>query len=277
MAEGHSDASLTRLEGSGNRHPEETMPDARLYEPLSRWRVVLVSPQNAENVGAVARLIMNFGHAGLWIVNPRCEIDVNGDAGKLSRGPAHGVLQSARFVESLEEALTGTTVSLATTMHEMVDRPCEIQGFDPSALLKNHLQGLGALVFGREDNGLTNAECSLCTYRWAFTLNPQYPSMNLAQAVAAVSTSLRVTTSLENKTIHDNQFPVASFEEVDGLIKHLQEMMDVIEFERGVPMEYPLRLIRRLASRSGLMPSDVQVIRGICRRVINATKKGSSQ
>lgn len=256
------------------------MPDERLYTPLSRWRVVLVSPQSAENVGAVARLIVNFGYGGgLWVVNPRCDISPAGDAGKLARGPAHGVLEAARVVDSLEEALTKTTVSLATTMHELEDRPCEVLGFDASPVINRHPIGEAAVVFGREDNGLTNEECSICTYRWAFLLNPEYPSMNLAQAVAAVSASLQSfqgKTKVYEQLVDDSGSIAATFDEVDGLTKHVEEMLEAIDFERGVPLKYPLRLLRRLASRSELSPSDVQVLRGVCRRVINATKKGTS-
>ncbi|MGF1574034.1 MAG: RNA methyltransferase [Sumerlaeia bacterium] len=253
------------------------MPDERLFTPLTRWRVVLVSPQNSENVGAVARLVMNFAYGGgLWIVNPQCDVRSTGEAGRLSRPPGHQILDSAHIVQTLEQALSGTTLSIATTMHQLEDRPCEIIGFNPTLISNRHLTGDAAIVFGREDNGLTNDECSLCTYRWAFSLNPEFPSMNLAQAVAAVSACIQANANLQEDVIDDTPSEIAKFNELDGLIRHVQEMLEAIDFERGVPIKYPLRLIRRLASRSELTISDVQVLRGVCRRVINATKKGKT-
>ena len=258
------------------------MPDPRLFRPLRRWRIVLVSPQNGENVGSVARLYKNFGYdGGLWIVEPRCEIDPYGDAGKLAREAAQDVLAAARIVPTLAEALAGSSLSLATTMLTLKDRPCEVQGFQVGAFLRKHPQeGEGALVFGREDNGLTNAECSLCTGRWAFPMNPEFPSLNLAQAVASASTALRMALeeqAPETDYKSSNDESIACFEEIDGLVSHVEEMLHAIDFERGVPLDYPLRLIRRLANRSELTTSDVHVLRGICRRTLNALKQNQGK
>lgn len=243
-------------------------------DPLASWRIVLVSPQTPENVGAVARLMKNFGCGDLVVVDPRCAIELGGAAGKLACS-AVDVLERRQTVETLEQALAPTHFSVALTMQESDDRPMSFGGLVPLALLEGRPRDEHrALVLGREDRGLTNGECSFCSARWCLPTQPNAPSLNLAQATAVALAGIAEAQREQSPESCDeteaDHSPLATNREIDGLIRHLEQVLEASEYERGVPQEYALRLIRRLALRSNIRRNEVRTLRGVCRRVLNA-------
>ncbi len=235
---------------------------------LSRWAIVLVSPQTAENVGAAARVMANFGVSQLRIVDPRCQISSDGPAGHLAVDYGKPVLKQRLEFATLDEALADMHFSIALTMQESIDRPRDYHGFVPSELVAEIIQDSpGALVFGREDRGMTNEECSRCTVRWSIPTREEAPSLNLAQSVAiALAGMSQVCAPKEQRNSRD----IAPQGEVDALLQHLEEVLRAAEYERGVPLEQQFRLIRRTALRARLDRSEVHLFRGVCRRLLNA-------
>lgn len=248
------------------KHPPEILPKLENYRPLKNVRVVLVSPQSSANVGSVCRLVSNFGVGELVVVDPRCDLSIEGEAGKLARGGGEQILKKIKVSNSVEQSLSDVTISFALTMHDMEDRPADMVGFSPNLDLSSDHKI--ALLFGREDNGLTNEECNLCTYRWAFPLNPANPSLNLSHAVAVTLSGLKgCYNSNADKLKSDDE--LASHDEVSGLLDHVESLLKGVDFERGVPIKYPLQVIHRLCKRSQLRMSEIKVIRGCCRRIQN--------
>ncbi len=241
------------------------------FNSRSNWRVVLVSPQTAENVGAAARVMKNFGCTDLVIVDPRCEIDRDGKAGHLARDLARDVLENHRVVATLDEALDDTHYSVALTRFVSDDRPNDFLGIVPAPLLAGRIESeTRALVFGREDRGLTNEECSRCTARWCVPTNPDAGSLNLAQAVAIALAGVAEASRAENTPEQASVPDLATQGELDGLMGHLEQVLQAAEYERGVPLELPLRLMRRAALRAQLRGNEVRTLRGVCRRLLNA-------
>lgn len=147
---------------------------------MARLRIVLVEPREAGNVGAVARAMKNFGFADLWIVGEHPELLPV--AGWWASG-ADDLLAAARFAPSLQEAIGDAHVTVATT--SMRGRTTPVT-FTPRTLAEK-LASLGseqtlALVFGREDSGLTREELVLCQHTAAIPANSVFPTMNLAQS-----------------------------------------------------------------------------------------------
>jgi tRNA/rRNA methyltransferase len=143
-------------------------------------RIVLVEPKEAGNVGAVARAMKNFGFDALWVVGehpPLLPV-----AGWWASG-ADDLLARARFVPTLAEALAGAHVTVATT--SMRGRTSPVS-YSPRTLAARFAElGPGqtlALVFGREDSGLTGEELALCHHTAAIPANGAFPTLNLAQA-----------------------------------------------------------------------------------------------
>lgn len=242
--------------------------------PSRPWRVVLVSPQTEENVGAAARVMANFGAGPLVLVAPRCEINIAGRAGAMARAGTP-LLESRLVLETLEEALASVAFSVALTMQTSEDRPVEYVGLAPAPLLAlPAAQGAtAALVFGREDHGLTNEECSRCSARWSVPTAEAAPSLNLAQAVAIALAGVRAAEQAASPPLaplaQDAPLPQG---EIEGMLAHLEEVLRVVEFERGVPLDQTMRQLRRLALRAGLTHSEMQTLRGLYRRILNATR-----
>ncbi|KAG2432469.1 hypothetical protein HXX76_008814 [Chlamydomonas incerta] len=194
---------------------------------LSDVRVVLVAPKHEANIGAVARAAANFECLNLYIVAPRCDgaaTGWRGEARKVACGDA--VLDRAVVVDTLEQALADTSSSIGFTRrtgaarrthaslgHLLAEFPFALPQQPPAPRpaqppplpLSAGAAGAGAavagaeaaaaagttaLVFGREESGLTEAELRLCSYASAIPTGRVQPSMNLSHAVSAVLAEL---------------------------------------------------------------------------------------
>jgi tRNA/rRNA methyltransferase len=144
-------------------------------------RVVLVSPKHQGNVGAVARAMANFGLADLWLVAPRCHVGREAEAMAV-----HGadVLAAATVVATLDEALADRTVVVATSARPRT-ADAHASSTPEAALARLHGHA-GALVFGPEDTGLSNAALDRSDVVLTIPTAP-YASLNLAQAVVLLA------------------------------------------------------------------------------------------
>jgi tRNA/rRNA methyltransferase len=154
---------------------------------LENLRIVLVEPAGALNVGAVARVMQNMGLGHLVLVSPRC--DWQGPQARLLAVRGATILERARVVSSLPEAVAGCQRVLGTAGRvDGGDRPV----VEPEAGLAWVLAApQGAVVFGREDRGLSNAELRYCQQLLTIPTAAAYPSLNLAQAVAICAYQVR--------------------------------------------------------------------------------------
>jgi len=149
-----------------------------------RLRIVLVEPHEAGNVGAAARAMKNFGFTDLWIAGTRPQ-RIDNVSEWWAKG-AVDVVQSAHRVDTLEEALANVHLSVATSavrgrhVFEQL-APRDVAQLAGELLGDDHTL---ALVFGREEWGLTGAEIAMCQRTASIPTSPEYPTMNLAQSVA---------------------------------------------------------------------------------------------
>ncbi|NMG11452.1 RNA methyltransferase [Brasilonema sp. UFV-L1] len=149
---------------------------------LDRVRIILVEPAGPMNVGSIARVMKNFGLNHLVLVNPQCQV-LSTEALKMAVH-AKDILHSAVSVTTVPEALQGCTRAIATTARvRNWDSPLE----NPSTTLPWLLeepQHPAALIFGREDRGLSNEELNYAQRFIRIPTSSSYPSLNLATAVA---------------------------------------------------------------------------------------------
>jgi tRNA/rRNA methyltransferase len=149
--------------------------------PLSRIRVVLSRPSHPGNIGAAARAMKTMGITQLRLVRPKSF--PHPDARAMASG-ALDVLESARVCASLEEALAGTTYSVALSAraralsHSLLDARAAAR-----ELLSAARRDEAAIVFGNETVGLSNKEIMRCSALGRIPADPEYASLNLAQAV----------------------------------------------------------------------------------------------
>src|SRR5205814_399567 len=157
--------------------------------PLSRIRVVLLRPSHPGNIGAAARAMKTMGITQLRLVRPKRF--PHPDAAAMASG-ARDLLASARVCGSLEEALAGTTSSVALSARE---RELSHPPLDARAAARELLRAARkdevAVVFGNETAGLSNKDIMRCSALARIPANPEYPSLNLAQAVQVVAYELR--------------------------------------------------------------------------------------
>jgi len=147
---------------------------------MARLRIVLVEPREAGNVGAVARAMKNFGFDDLWIVGEHPPLQPV--AGWWASG-AEDVIERAHFVPTLHYALAGAQMTVATTSARGRTTPVDLSPLDLAKSSSLGEEGVLALVFGREDRGLTREEVVQCQLTASIPTNPDSPTMNLAQAV----------------------------------------------------------------------------------------------
>lgn len=235
---------------------------------LDNLLVVLFRPKYAENVGSVARAMLNMGASRLVLVDPQgYELD---RALPLATVHARHILEGARIVPTLAEALAGTSLVIGTTARTGGWRkglltPAKAA---PEALSRLHEGGSVALVFGPEDRGLTNEETSLCDQLAMIPASPQCTSLNLSQAVLILlyeCYQLALTRPFEPKgppTERD-----ASFEERQALFSSMQEALTAIDFLKDQNAEYWMLPVRRFFSRFRLRRNEFNLLMGICRQV----------
>ncbi len=186
---------------------------------LSQVRIILVETAGALNLGSVARVMKNMGLSQLVLVNPQC--DRYSEEAQHMAVHAKNILNNAQIVADLPTALVGCSRAIATTSEpRSLDTPLEP--------LRSTLPWLvatpqpSALIFGREDSGLSNTELNYAQRFVAIPSHQDYPSLNLAQAVAICCYELYQLTlnSSADNIIADNLSvdSIGSDRELDNLI-----------------------------------------------------------
>lgn len=227
--------------------------------PLDHIRIVLSHTSHPGNIGATARAMKTMGLRSLYLINPRFFPDKEADARAANAGD---ILECAKVCTGLDEALENTVLTAAITA-----RPRELSHdvFDARQgsreLLRYAKQQPVALLFGRENSGLTTAEVNKCQIIIHIPANPQYLSLNLASAVQIMSYELRMT--LTENTVPPAIRPSANFNELESLYAHLEELMIISDFLNPQKPKLLMQRIRRLFSRARLEKEEVQILRGI--------------
>lgn len=222
-------------------------------------RIVLVEPREAGNVGAAARVMKNFGFDDLWIVGAHPELLPV--AGWWASG-ADDLLARARFAETLHEALADAHLVVATTSTRGRSTPAD---FSPATLAERFgvmsSDQILALVFGREDSGLTREEVVLCQRTAVIPTNEAFPTMNLAQAVGVFSYEL----SQIARQPSTRELATA------GQLERLHERFESLLLQAGfLQAENPAPIyeeIRALLARAELDGREVTILLGIVRQL----------
>ncbi|MCB1954360.1 MAG: RNA methyltransferase [Rhodocyclaceae bacterium] len=227
---------------------------------LDHVRIVLSRTSHPGNIGAAARAMKTMGLHRLVLVRPESFPDPIADA---RASGAVDVLERARVVDSLEEALEGTVMVAAMTARrrELATpaRWAREAAVEAAAVAR---AAEVALVFGNETSGLSNEELGLCHMPVMIPANPDYSSLNLGAAVQLMCYELRVAAA-DPGAAPFMAGQAASFEDVEGFYEHLQRLMVAREF---LDPENPRKLmprIRRLFGRIRLEREEVGILRGL--------------
>jgi len=252
---------------------------------LNQIQVVLVEPTHPGNIGAVARSMKTMGLGNLFLVNPKKFPHY--EATKRSAG-AESVLNDAQVVTCLDEAIGDCTLVLGTSVR---DREVTWPTYDPNVTAQRVMEHFNssddienakvAILFGRESSGLTNEEMDVCHSQIRIPANDIYSSLNLASAVQIITYELRMRFLNENdspeivekkSTSLDERQQLATVEQQQGYINHLQEVLERIDFIKTKPPTLLMRKLTRLYNKSQLTVEEIQILRGILSAVDNKFK-----
>jgi tRNA/rRNA methyltransferase len=227
-------------------------------------RFVLVEPSHAGNVGAAARAMKVMGFADLVLVAPRsADVLIQQETRALASG-AGDVLDAARVVATLAEALAGITHACATAMTPRDFGP-------PTAAPRAHFETLAArghrvaLVFGPERTGLSNDDVYRCHAVLSIPTHPGYGSLNLAQAVQLLAYEWRLALGGFEVAARTPPVERADAVAIDGLLGHWQQVLQDIGYLDPAAPKKLLPRLRRLIQRAELTSEEVHILRGIAR------------
>jgi tRNA/rRNA methyltransferase len=162
---------------------------------------ILVEPKVAENIGASARALKTMGFDTLYLVNP-CEY-LSGKSKWVAHG-SYDILESAITYNTLNEAIEGMDLVIGTTARFRIIKKDYIEIGNLNSLLqaKTGTANKVAIVFGREESGLTNEEMLLCDITTSVPLQQEFPSLNLSQAVMIYAYQLSSLSARLDSTTH---------------------------------------------------------------------------
>lgn len=242
---------------------------------LTRCRVVLVRPHYAGNVGAAARAMKNFGLTDLVLVDPVA--DVNRIDARSLTVRAYGVLDTARVVGTLPEAVADCGFVLAASGET---GGLTRKGFwgTPEEKLPALLDALPetptALVFGPEPHGLTAAEVASCHGSMFIPADPEYPSLNLAQAVAVCLYELR-RQWLKRTPAADvsGAEPPAAFADQERAYEHLREALAAVRFLWDFRSDGVFHVLRQMFVRARPTHKEVRLLHGLAKQLLHAADR----
>ena len=236
-------------------------------------RVILVRTTHAGNIGSVARAMKTMGLTELYLVEPKSFPDKEAN---IMASHADDVLDNAVVVSSLDEALADCQLIFATSARQReIDWPVvtpRAAAEHAQAYAQQSPQAKVAVLFGAERTGLLNVELQRAHYHIVIPANPDYASLNLAQAVQVIAYELRVA-GLSGTATDDDQLPsLADAQSVEQLYVHLQEGLQQVGFLKANNRDKHQALmtrLKRLFQRAQLQADEVTILRGICSAMQN--------
>lgn len=194
---------------------------------LPNVHIILVEPVYAGNVGAVARIMHNFSIPHLRIVG---EVPQKNDY--IMAVHSNHILEEALIFKTLAEAVADLDRVIALSRRVGKTKPIDM---NPKATA-NYVQKLShlqiGLVFGRETYGLTDLEADLCPLRCHIPSNPEFPSLNLAQAVTVATWEI-YQARLDSSTSRQPRSDAAKGKELDSVKRYMIEVMREIGYFRS--------------------------------------------
>lgn len=248
---------------------------------LKNIRIVLVNTSHPGNIGASARAMKNMGLSRLYLVAPK---DYPSGVAIGRASSALDILDNAVLCEDLKEAIADCSLVIGTSARSR-RIPWPVVNPDKCAklILEEGQKQNVALVFGREDRGLSNEELQLCHYHVQIAANPEYSSLNLAAAVMVLSHEIyKLSLQMENENQEieeieeqwDNE--LATVAEVETYLEHLEQLMIQIDFHDPENPRHLMPRLRRLYNRIRPDKMEINILHGIVsetRRMLNKNKQ----
>lgn len=232
--------------------------------------IVLVRPQLGQNIGKAARAMLNFGLTEMRLVAPR-DGWPNPEAGPAASG-ADSVLRDATVYDSVADAVADCAHVYATTVRKRgITKPVVTPEAAAQAIRAE--AGRSAILFGPERSGLETDDVALARTILTVPINPEFGSLNLAQAVILVAYEWSKGQDLASPPVVDLGEP-APHEELEGMIGQLDDMLEAARFffppERAATSR---RTLRTLLTKPGWTSQEVRTMRGVLSALDGAKRR----
>ncbi|WP_019528938.1 tRNA (cytosine(32)/uridine(32)-2'-O)-methyltransferase TrmJ [Dasania marina] len=239
--------------------------------PLDNVRIVLVNTTHPGNIGAVARAMKNMGLSKLYLVEPKNYPD---EVAYYRAVSAQDVLNDAVITSTLEEAIADCGLVVGTSARGrripwplLNPRTCAEQAYPE---LSQHPV---AIVFGREDRGLTNDELQCCNLHVHIPTNEDYSSLNLAMAVQVLSYEMRMahlsadeqrqSEMLSTDPMKEWDAPLSKSADMERFFVHLESTLRNMGFLKPSAPKQLMTRLRRLFTRTRMDELEVNMMRGV--------------
>jgi TrmH family RNA methyltransferase len=228
--------------------------------------IVLNEPQDIVNIAGTARAMMNMGFARLRLVRPALY-----DAYRIA-GIAHGaepLIERVEFFDTLQDAVADASRIIGTTARRRTatfvwQHPREAA---PALIsMDASVERPVALVFGREDKGLSNDDLDLCELLLVVPTSPSHPSLNLAQAVLLVLYELWLAADQPDSTAlprPKRRSGAATPAELDVLFEDSRQALETIEFFKARNAPMVMRTLRAVLRRAALTSRETRLLRAM--------------
>ncbi len=227
-------------------------------------RFVLVETSHPGNIGGTARAMKNMSLDRLVLVNPKqfpCAEATSRASG------ADDILMNAVVTKTVDEALDGCSLVIGTTarprslyLPELNPRECA------QRIIGESTDGEIAVLFGREDSGLSNDELDRCNILMRIPTSQDYSSLNLGAAVQVLAYELMMERGSPLKRPVgevDRQYPLATADEMEGLFDHIERVIIETGFLDPENPRQVMRRLRRLFNRAEVDRNEINILRGI--------------
>ncbi len=233
--------------------------------------IILVEPQGPINIGACCRIMKNFGFSDLRLVNP-CPDYKSKDARKMAL-TAQDMLTTATLYTTLISALENCNIAFGTTRRSGKYRSDFITPDITAKKIQNYDNRTKiALVFGREDTGLTTDELKTCQKFVTIPTNDAFASMNLSHAIGILLYEINKADKALNdpeisKPIQDDNQILATGKELEQMYSHMEKTLTKIEYLDPQNPDHLLKSYRKIFGKAELTNRDVRIIRGLISKI----------
>lgn len=251
---------------------------------FDRLRIILVNTTHPGNIGAVARAIKNMGFRQLYLVSP---LQFPSEEASARASGAEDILANAVITQDLEEALQDCDLVIGLSARE---RKIAWPTSDARTAAKQivaeglqHSKSQIALVFGQEQSGLLNEELAKCHYQVSISANPDYASLNLAQAVQILTYECRM--AILNQRDYDNLSvaantantaetteELASAQEMERYYERLEKTLIRFRFLDPQKPRHLMARLRRLYAKARVDKSELNILQGILTAILKNTE-----
>jgi tRNA/rRNA methyltransferase len=233
--------------------------------------IVLVRPQLGENIGKTARAMLNFGLTDLRLVRPR-DGWPNPSAGPAASG-ADVVLERARVFESVAEAVADCPYVYASTVRKR-ELVLPVVTPEEAAREMRSQAGASAILFGAERSGLETEEAAIAGKILTVPINPEFRSLNLAQAVVLVAYEWSKHGNLAVPTLGEPQESRATHDQLEGLIGQMdQALADSGYYFPPDKVPSTRNTMRTILGKAGWSNREIQALRGMIRALVNPRRR----